>query len=226
MENQTKKNIVIIGSSGHAMVAADIISLMPEYHIAGFTDASRPPGTLCRGPLAVLGNENDLPQLLQAHHIRGGFIAIGDNWVRSLVAARIKALLPDFHFINAIHPSAILSPSLTIGSGNMIGANAVINAGTRIGNFTIINTSSCIEHDNILEDYASVAPGTITGGNVNIGAFTAVGIGAVIRHRINIGAHTIIGAGSLVLKDIPDYNTWYGSPAKMMGTRKAGDKYL
>jgi acetyltransferase-like isoleucine patch superfamily enzyme len=38
--------------------------------------------------------------------------------------------------------------------------------------------------------------------------------------------HTIIGAGSLVLGDIPGNVVAYGSPARIIRKRKAGEQYL
>ncbi|RBL93782.1 acetyltransferase [Chitinophaga flava] len=221
-----QKNIVIIGSSGHGKVVADILSLMPQYKVAGFIDGFKEKGTVCTGGLTVLGAEQDLPAIMQNLNVCGGIVAIGDNWVRSQVVAKILAIAPSFEFINAVHPSAVISASATIGTGNMISANAVINAYSNIGHHCIINSAACIEHDNQMDDYASVAPRVVTGGNVAIGTFTAVSIGAIVKHGIRIGEHSLIGAGALVLKNVDAFSTWYGVPARKMAERKAGEKYL
>lgn len=221
-----QKNIVVIGSSGHGKVVADVLSHMPEYRLAGFIDAYKEKGTRCFGELAVLGSEADLPALMATQQISGGIVAIGDNWIRSQVVAKIQAIVPAFAFINAIHPSAVISDTASIGTGNLIAANAVINTNAVIGHHCIINTMACIEHDNRMDDYASVAPRVVTGGNVNIGAYTAVSIGAVVKHGISIGEQSLIGAGAVVLKPVAAFSTWYGVPARKMGERKAGDKYL
>lgn len=221
-----RKNIVVIGSSGHGRVVADILSLMPGYRVTGFIDAFREKGTVCFDDLTVLGGEQDLPELMAAHQITGGIVGIGDNWVRSQVVAKIQAIVPSFEFINAIHPSAVISNTANIGHGNIIAANAVINTNTVIGNHCIVNTAASIDHDSHMDNYASVAPRVVTGGNVTIGAYTAVSIGAVVKHGISIGEQSIVGAGAVVLKPVPPFSIWYGVPARNMGERKAGDKYL
>ncbi|HVI44627.1 MAG TPA: acetyltransferase [Chitinophaga sp.] len=226
MNDQHKKNIIIIGSAGHAAVIADILLLQHEYHLTGFIDSYKEKGSRCFKDLTVLGNEYDLPALISQHNIHGGIVGIGDNWTRYQVTTRITGILPSFRFINAIHPSSVISPNAILGTGNMISANAVINTGSRIGNGCIINTAACIEHDNTMGDYASIAPNAVTGGNVHTGAFTAINIGAAIIHGITIGEHTVIGAGSLVLKDVSPYSIYYGSPAKWVAARNTGDKYL
>lgn len=220
------KNIVVIGASGHGRVVADILSQMPGYRVAGFIDGFKEKGTICFGALTVLGGEQDLPSLMAEQQITGGIVGIGDNWVRSQVAAKVQAIAPSFGFINAVHPSAVISDTANIGHGNVIAANAVINTNAVIGHHCIINTAACIEHDNRMEDYASVAPRVVTGGNVSIGAYTAISIGAVIKHGISIGEQSLIGAGAVVLKPVEACSIWYGVPARKMGERKAGDKYL
>ncbi len=220
------KNIVVIGSSGHGRVVADILSQMPGYRLVGFIDSFAEKGTVRFGELAVLGGEQDLPALMAAHQISGGIVGIGDNWVRSQVAAKVKAMAPSFEFINAVHPSAVISDTAIIGLGNVIAANAVINTNAVVGHHCIINTAACIEHDNRIEDYASVAPRVVTGGNVTIGAYTAISIGAVVKHGISIGEQSLVGAGAVVLKPVEANSIWYGVPARKMGERKAGDKYL
>jgi acetyltransferase-like isoleucine patch superfamily enzyme len=105
-------------------------------------------------------------------------------------------------------------------------AGAVVNPGARVGAFCILNTNSSIDHDCILEDYASLAPGVVTGGGVVIGRYTAIGIRATVVHGVRIGEHSVIGAGATVLHDIPDHVVAYGTPARVVRNRQTGDPYL
>jgi acetyltransferase-like isoleucine patch superfamily enzyme len=47
-----------------------------------------------------------------------------------------------------------------------------------------------------------------------------------ILDRLNIGENTVVGSGSVVLKDLPDNVLAYGNPAKIIRTRKPGEKFL
>ena len=219
------KNVVIFGSSGHAKVIADIIEQAGLYKIIGLIDKNQPLGTESFG-YKVLGSEDALPQQIKEYDIEGGIIGIGDNWVRHLVAQNIRQMIPDFHFIKAVHPAAQIARQVTLKPGTVVMAGAVINSGSEIGEFCIVNTNSSIDHDNILEDYCSIMPNAATGGNVRVGAFSALGMGASILHQVQIGAHSIIGAGSVVLKDVVDNSVLVGSPAKVKKTRKVGESYL
>ena len=219
------KNIVLFGSSGHAKVIADIIEQEGLYKIQGLIDMNQSSGTKCFGH-EVLGSDDEVPKLIKEHDIEGGIIGVGDNWVRHLIAQKILKMIPDFHFVKAVHPTAQIARQVNLKRGTVVMAGAAINSGSEIGDFCIINTHSSIDHDNIFEDYSSIMPNAVTGGNVRVGAFSVIGMGASILQEVKIGTHTIIGVGSVVLNSTDDFSVVIGSPAKVKKTRNKGDAYL
>jgi len=224
-QNRTEQNIVIVGSSGHAKVIIDIIEKEGKYNIVGLLDAFKEVGELAFG-YKVLGEEKDLPKLINKYQLIGCIIAIGDNWIRNIVKNKIMEIDATFNFINTIHPSSVIARGVTVGSGTVIMAGAVINSNSKIGDFCIINTNASLDHDSNMSDFSSIAPGVTTGGNVSIGEFSAVSLGVNIIHGITIGKHSVIGTGSTVIKNINDHVVAYGTPAKTIRKRKEGDKYL
>jgi acetyltransferase-like isoleucine patch superfamily enzyme len=102
----------------------------------------------------------------------------------------------------------------------------IMNTFAQIENYCIINTGSVLEHDCKMEDFSSLATGVKTGGLVVIKKFTAVAIGAILRDRVTVGEHSVIGMGAVVTKDIPSFSVAYGIPAKIIGKRKIGEKYM
>lgn len=216
--------ILIIGASGHAKVIIETIELNANYQIHGLIDTFKPKGEKLLD-YKVLGTEGDIQDFVDKG-INKGIIAIGDNWTRFLMQARIKELSPDFEFITIIHPSAIISPSVIVGKGSIILASVTINANARIGDFCIMNTDANFDHDSNIQDFSSLAPGVTVGGNVNIGTCTAISLGANIIQGMTIGKHSIIGAGSLILNDIDDFKLVYGVPGKEIRTVIKGENYL
>ncbi len=225
MSDTQCENIVVVGSSGHAKVAIDIIEREGKRRIVGLLDAFRSAGESACG-YRILGREEDLPALVRREKIQGGFIAVGDNWKRFQVVRKILALLPDFVFISAIHPSAEVARGVTIGRGSVLMPGAIVNTESRIGEFVIVNTKASLDHDCVMEEFSSLAPNATAGGSVRIGAFSAVCLGANIVHKRRIGKHTVIGAGALVLEDIPDFCVAYGVPARIARKRSEGEEYL
>lgn len=219
------EKIVIIGASGHAKVIIDIVEREKRFTIAGLLDMSRKAGDALLG-YPILGPEESLPEWQEVFGIKGGIVAIGDNWIRKKVVEKIRRIDPNFQFVSSVHPHASIGKNVTIGEGTVVMAGAVINPDSKIGRFCILNTGSSLDHDGKMGDFSSLAPGVTTGGNVEIGAHSAVSLGAHIIHGIRIGAHSVIGAGATVLEDIPDYAVAYGVPARVVREREKGEKYL
>lgn len=223
-ENATRP-ILIAGSSGHASVVADCIGKQGRYRVVGCIDSFRSVGAPACGA-SVLGTELDLRALQKRFGVVDIAVAVGDNWGRARFADRIGALMREARFPVIVHPSAQIGTGVTIGEGSVILANAVVNANALIGRFCILNTKSSLDHDSVMEDFSSLAPGATLGGRVVVGAYSAVSIGACVIQGLRIGKHSVIGAGAVVVRDIPDYVVAYGNPARVQRTRKAGDPYL
>ncbi len=164
-------NIVIIGSSGHAKVIIDIVQQEGKYNIAGLLDRYRKVDEQTLG-YRVLGKEEDLPELMNVHCCKGAIVAIGDNFIRSKVASRVREICPDLPFVCAIHPKASIATDVSIGEGTVIMAGVCINPCSSVGRFCILNTNSSLDHDSTMEDFASLAPGATTGGNTKSGLYT------------------------------------------------------
>ena len=113
------KNVLIFGASGHGSVVLDILLRSQEFRPVGFVDSFIKKGTKKYG-YEVLGNEFDLPNIIERYQIYEGIIAVGDNWVRRKLVLSIERMVPGFNYINAIHPSAILGRNVFLGKGNVI----------------------------------------------------------------------------------------------------------
>ncbi|MBL8380307.1 MAG: NeuD/PglB/VioB family sugar acetyltransferase [Burkholderiales bacterium] len=218
-------NIVVIGSSGQAKVVIDAVRREGRRNVVGLLDRFRKVGETTLGH-AVLGQEEDLPGLIDRHAVRGVIVAIGDNFVRAQVAARIAALCPGITFFSVVHPDASIAAEVVIGEGSVVMAGAVINACASVGRFCILNTHASLDHDSMLGDFASMAPRAVTGGNCRIGAYSAIGIGATLAHGARIGEHVVVGAGAVVMKPLDDRVVAYGVPARVVRGRSPGDPYL
>lgn len=219
------KSILIFGAGGHAKVIVDIIEKQGKYNIAGFVDKYCSKNTVFMG-YTVLGDDSSLKDIVSNYEICGGVIGIGDNSIRSKVRDLIIQVIPNFEFINCIHPKSILGKDVTLGGGNVVMAGAIINPSTKIKNHCILNTNSSIDHDGLMSDFSSIAPNTTVGGSVKIGDYSAIGIGANIFESIKIGRNCIIGGGSRVCHDTKDNSIYYGSPSKSIREHKIGDRYL
>ena len=219
------KNILLFGGGLHANYCIDIIKKEGKYNIIGITDSIKEIGTELYG-YKVIGRQEQLQELINKYNIHGGIITIGDNWSRKIVYDQIKKIIPDFKFVNAIHPSTIIGMNVKLGVGIVIMAGCIINPNSIIGDFCFLATGAQLDHDCKMGDYSSISAGSVTGGKVNIGKYSAITLGVTIMDRLNIGENTVVGSGSLVTKDLPDNVLSYGNPAKIIRYRQLGEKYL
>jgi len=219
------KNIVLIGGGNQAHYTIDIIEKEGKYNIIGIIDSIQKVGSERFG-YKILGRQEDLKELISIYNIDGGIISIGDNWSRYYVYNQVINIVPNFEFVNAIHPSVVIGNTTELGIGITAMAGCIFNPKAKIGNFTFFATGAQIEHDNEIGDFASISAGSLTGGYVKIGKFSAITLGVIIMDRIEIGENTVIGAGSLVIKSLPDNVLAYGVPAKIIRNRIKGEKFL
>jgi sugar O-acyltransferase (sialic acid O-acetyltransferase NeuD family) len=218
-------NIIIVGSSGAAKWVIDVVECEEKYKIIGLLDRYRNVGEKTFG-YAILGQEEDLPLLIDNYSLEGAIVAIGDNFIRSIVSARVNNLCPGFPFVSAIHPNAVIAKDVSIGEGTVIHPGNIIGPSCSIGKLCSLLPNSSLGHDTIMSDFSSVGGRVVTGGYCRIGAYAAINIGTVLVNRVTIGEHTVVGAGSTVLTNIEPYSVAYGMPAKTIRTRRAGDTYL
>lgn len=207
--------IVVVGGGGHARVVMEVL-LAAGWRVAGYTDPGGAGGSF--GALPCLGDDAALPAL--AGRFRHAIVALGDNALRGRLALRTVEL--GFELSNAIHPSAQISPSVTLGRGIAVMANAVVNAATVILDNAIVNTAATVDHDCRIGRAVHVAPGCHLAGYVTVEDGALVGVGAIVgRGRpVRIGEWAQVGSGSVVFRDVLPFVTVVGNPARPVPPRE------
>lgn len=199
---------LIIGAGGHAKVVVDILRAQGT-PVLGYLDDEATLHGQERLGLPVLGPIDAYRDFSPA----GLIVGIGSNSVRCEIAMQLDDV-PNTLWINAIHPRAVIAPSVQLGVGIVVAAGAILNPDAVIGNHTIVNTGATVDHDCVIGHYAHIAPGVHVAGNVQIDDECFLGIGAVVIPGCHIGAKAIIGAGSVVISDIPAGVVAKGVPAR------------
>lgn len=198
----------LYGAGGHSGVILDILTHLGIVVVGVFDDD--PPNSKLKG-----FEIKDGIRLLGAgfpHLDAPLIISVGNNFRR----AELSKLIQNTPFGRAIHKTSIISEKSTIGVGTVVLHGAIVQAGTTVGEHVLINTAASIDHDNSIGNFAHISPHATLCGHVSVGEGTHIGAGAVVIPSIKIGRWCKIGAGAVVIRDIPDFCTVVGNPARII----------
>lgn len=106
---------------------------------------------------------------------------------------------------------------VVIGDNCYIGGNTHIASGslsdTIIENGCKINGMCFIGSNDVLHENVWITGSTMLAGSVEVGKNTTIFSRVVVRDWCKIGEGCTIGMGSIITKNVPDGETWFGSPA-------------
>lgn len=110
-----------------------------------------------------------------------------------------------------------------IGDDVSIGSNTCVVRGTIddtvIKNMAKIDNLCHIAHNALIGERVEIVASSTIMGSVSIGDDTWVAT-SMIRDQRKVGSNSVIGMGAVVVKDVPDYSTVAGNPAKPFDRRE------
>lgn len=139
-------------------------------------------------------------------------IAVAASTKRQSLAEKCAAA--GIPLIEARAATVVQMDDVVIGEGACLSPFVTLTSNIRIGRCFHANLYSYVEHDCVIGDYVTFAPGAKVNGNVTIGDHAYIGSGAVLRQGVDIGARAIVGMGAVVTRDVPPGVTVVGNPAK------------
>jgi len=204
----------LYGAGGHSKVITDILKSLGVEVLGVFDDQPLGAKLKTMGIDSGIRVQGEAFPKLDAPLI----ISVGDNQRRAELDLMLRR---NAEYGQAIHGTTIISDKATIGEGTVILQGAIVQSAAKVGRHVLVNTAASIDHDNEIGDYAHVSPHATLCGHVKVGEGTHIGAGAVVIPSIRIGKWCTIGAGTVVIRDIPDYATAVGNPARVIKMREA-----
>ena len=210
------KQIAIFGASGCGRgvmpLARQQWAASGEPHQLVFVDDS-PPAAECNGH-RVLRYAEWLALPASSRHIN---IAIANSSVRQKLVERCAA--DGVHFFEVRAPNVVVLDGVQIAEGAILCPFVTLTSNIRIGKHFHANLYSYVEHDCVIGDYVTFAPGVMCNGNVVVQDHAYIGTGAVIkqgqpRQPLVIGRGAVVGMGAVVTKSVPPGATVVGNPAR------------
>ena len=153
---------------------------------------------------------------------RQAVIAIANSAVRERLALRFvdDGVMPwTVAAANVVRMDEVL-----LGGGAVLSPFVTLTSNIRIGQHFHANLYSYVEHDCVIGDYVTFAPGAKCNGNVVIEDHAYIGAGAVIKQGrpgrpLTIGRGAVVGMGAVVTRDVPAGTTVVGNPARPLVIR-------
>lgn len=167
--------------------------------------------------VTVMGSTDDDGYLKLIGKKCEAFVAIDDNKFRKSL---VKMLNEVRHVqpVNAVHVSATLAHSASLGHGNFIDMGTRIGAGSEIGNHCIIQANAVLGPEVRLGDFAQVGSGSVINAGVTIEEEAFIGSGVTIVSGVTIGKGARVGAGSVVIAPVKAGETVFGNPAQKVNS--------
>lgn len=145
-------------------------------------------------------------------------IAIADGRTRQRIATECAS--DGVGFFDTRASQIALMDDVEIGEGAIISPFVAITSNVRIGRHFQANLYSYVEHDCVVGDFVTLAPGAKCNGNVVIEDLAYIGSDATIKqgkpgNPLVIGRGAVVGMGAVVTRSVPPGATVVGNPARL-----------
>jgi sugar O-acyltransferase (sialic acid O-acetyltransferase NeuD family) len=200
--------LILVAASGLAREALEAVRSGDTYQVIGFVDDDPARWGDVIDDVKVLGGLDLVGDLSDAAVL----LCAGRGSGRASLASRLD--IEDARYATVIHPSVSLPRSSPVGVGSIVLAGCVLTASVRLGRHVVAMPKVVLTHDDVVDDYATLCAGAVLGGSVQVGPGAYLGMNASVKERVIIGADAVVGMGSIVLRDVPERETWFGVPAR------------
>lgn len=207
--------VLLLAASGLARETLESIRQTGDHRVVGILDDNVAlHGTSVNG-VPVLGGLDLAVQ--RSEHL---LLCAGKGVSRAAIARRLE--LPEERYATHVNSHAVLGTTITVGAGSIILAGTVATSDVRIGHHVVLMPRVVLTHDDVLEDYATLAAGSALAGTVHVGAEAYLGTNSTVRENLSIGRGAVLGMAAALITNLPAGETWAGNPARPLGPPNPG----
>jgi sugar O-acyltransferase (sialic acid O-acetyltransferase NeuD family) len=204
---------IFLGSGGHASVLFSILEKQIDFDLVAVADVAEKQAQIFKKKKIVSDHQVlDYDEL--DLKLINGLGSVKSGLQRSQLFKQFK--YQQYQFESIIDDTAIVAEDVLLSEGVQITAGAIVQMGSALAENVLINTRAVVEHHCVIDAHVHVATGAILCGAVSVGESSFIGAGSVIKQGITIGRQCTVGAGAVVVKDVPDYATVVGIPARIV----------
>lgn len=208
--------LLLIGARGLAVEVIECAHQLGREVVGCLDDDPTLAGTTPPNGVPVVGTTDAIATIdaLSDSEESDIVVCVGHGSVRKRVIERLISLgVAPHRFVSLIHPTAVVPASTVIGAGSILLAGVVITAPIAIGAHVVVMPNVTMTHDDVVDDYVTLASGVSLGGTVRVGAEAYLGMNSAVRENCTVGEQATLGMGSALVRDLPAGQTWAGVPA-------------
>lgn len=208
------KNLIIIGARGFGREVYSLAKRAKGYSedfvIKGFLDSKD----------NALEDFENYPSIVGC--VEDYVIKEDDVFICALGSVRWKKYYAEIifnkggSFINLIEKSVIINENVVIGKGCIICEHTILSNDMIIKDFVTIHPFTNFGHDTKIGNYVHIGAHCFVGGFTVLEDEVTVYVRSTILDRVKISKEATIGASSLVIKNVNEKTTVFGSPAKVL----------
>jgi sugar O-acyltransferase (sialic acid O-acetyltransferase NeuD family) len=216
-----KKQLVIIGLSNNAKIAAFYFNRDTEYNVIGFAVDKEFKNIEEFYNLPVFEIEK-LKELYSPSDTEA-FVAVGYNdmnEIRKSLYQRIKNI--GYVLPNYISPKCSYLSDETIGDNNFILEDNTIQPFVKIGSNNVFWSGNHIGHDVEIGDHNFITSHVVISGFTKIKNSCFIGVNATLRDDIIVADKTLIAAGSIIMTNTNEEDV-YLPPKSVLFKKKSSD---
>ena len=121
-------------------------------------------------------------------------------------------------FLTIVHPTALVGPRCSLGTGCVVCPYVVVTCDVRIGDFAVLNAHSTIGHDARLGHGVTLSGHADVTGHVTLGDEVFLSSHASVIPGVTVPDRVMVGAGSVVVRASESDVTLFGVPAVSIPT--------
>ena len=179
--------LLLVGSGGLAREVAQALRGWPAapWEPLGFLDddsarwGTTAAGLPVLGPLEIVHEQPTAAVLVCTGRP-------GDYASRARLVSRL-GVDPE-RFATVVHPAAWVSPDTSVGAGSVLLAGVVATASVRIGQHVAVMPGCVLTHDDVVDDFATLASHVVLGGSVQVERGAYLGAGSLVREGLRVGS--------------------------------------
>lgn len=210
-----KKEIILIGSGGHAAELTDYLKYYNKLNpttpfiAKGYIDDSKEGYNHYKFDAPFLGSIKEHVIDASADYL----MAIANLKFRREIILDFEA--KGANIIGFIHPLAQISSSAEVAKGVVISHNSSLGPKVKIGAHTLINSRCTIGHDSVIGEFNFLSPAISISGNTVIGNNNLIGTGVITIPSTKIGDNNKIGAGVTLFFNVENNTTIVGQKPRI-----------